>query len=226
LPKCLIHEGPFQRQYPELKCHKMRKIIVSMNVTLDGFMAGPGCELDWHFNYWNEEMSEYATEQLSYADTILLGRVTYNAMANYWPFVATNLSYPGKNIAFADMMNNHKKVVFSGTLEKAAWNNTRLAKENTSRKILKLKQQPGKNIIIYGSGSIVSALMRWDLIDEYVLWVHPVVLGRGKPLFKGLPDGFKLKLAGTKIFNSGVVLIYYKAGRKHKGKEMPAVAFY
>jgi len=196
---------------PVSKYHKMRKIIVSMNVTLDGFMAGPGSELDWHFNYWNEEMSECASEQLSCADTILLGRVTYNAMAKYWPYVASNRSYPRRDIAFADMMNNHNKIVFSGTLKKAFWNNTKLAKENTSRIILKLKQQPGKDIIIYGSGSIVSDLMRWGLVDEYLLWVHPVVLGKGKVLFRGLNDGFKLKLVNTKTFNSGVVLIYYQA---------------
>jgi dihydrofolate reductase len=193
----------------------MRKVIVSMNVTLDGFMAGPGCELDWHFNFWNEEMSEYAGKQLNGADTILLGRVTYNAMAKYWPFVTVDPSYPREDIAFADMMNSHQKIVFSGTLEKASWNNTRLVKENSSRKIVRLKQQPGKNILIYGSGSIISALMRWELIDEYMLWVHPVVLGKGKQLFSDLTNRITLQLVGTKTFNSGVVLIYYQAGKKY-----------
>ena len=99
----------------------MRKVIVSMNVTLDGFMAGPNCELDWHFSFWNEEMAEYASEQLSHADTILLGRITYKAMAKYWPSMAMDLSYPREDIAFAGMMNSYKKIVFSNTLNEVHW---------------------------------------------------------------------------------------------------------
>ncbi len=151
-----------------------------MNVTLDGFMAGPDCELDWHFNYWNEEMARYAGEQLSKADTILLGRITYNAMAKYWPSKMKDLLCPREDIAFADLINSCQKVVFSKTLENVSWNNSMLAKENIRKEIIKLKQQPGKDMIVYGSGSIVSALSKYNLIDEYVLWVHPVVLGKGK----------------------------------------------
>ena len=146
-----------------------------MNVTLDGFMAGPNCELDWHFNYWNEEMAKCAGEQLSNADTILLGRITYKAMARFWPSKMKELLCPRHDIAFASMINSYQKVVFSKTMENtdpvvAGWNNSRLVKENIRKEIVKLKQQPGKDLIVYGSGSIVSTLVRLNLVDEYILF--------------------------------------------------------
>lgn len=95
----------------------MRKLIVSMNITLDGFMAGPAGELDWHFRFWNEEMADYGVMQLMQADTILLGRKTYNVMAGYWPLVSCNPCFPRSDIAFADMMNNYQKIVCSSTLQ-------------------------------------------------------------------------------------------------------------
>ena len=191
----------------------MRKVIVSMNVTLDGFMAGPNCELDWHFNYWNEEMARYAGEQLSKADTILLGRVTYNAMAKYWPSKIRDLLCPREDVAFASMINDYQKVVFSKTLQHTDWNNSRLAKESIRKEIVKLKQQPGKDMIVYGSGSIVSALAKSGLIDEYILWLHPVVLGKGKMLFKNTNTRSKLKLSSTRTFNTGVIILYYQLDR-------------
>lgn len=189
----------------------MRKVIVSMNLTLDGYMAGRNCELDWHFNYWNEEMAEHACHQLSKIDTILLGRVTYQAMAQYWPYQAFNLSFPREHIAFADMMNSHLKIVFSKTLQGATWNNSRLVKKDFRSEISRLKKQPGKDIIIYGSGRLVSSLMQSGLIDEYELWVHPLLLGEGKSLFHNLQSVHTLKLLKTRAFDSGVVILYYGA---------------
>jgi Dihydrofolate reductase len=182
-----------------------------MNVTLDGYMAGPDCELDWHFNYWNEEMADHACQQLSKADTILLGRVTYVAMAKYWPCQACNLSYPREHLAFAEMMNSHLKIVFSKTLSRASWNNSRLVNKHFKAEISRLKRQEGKDIIIYGSGQLVNSLMQSGLIDEYELWVHPVLLGDGKALFTGIEDIRTLKLIKTTPFNSGVVILYYGA---------------
>ena len=184
-----------------------------MNITLDGFMAGPNCELDWHFNYWNEEMSECACEQLSCADTILLGRVTYGVMAKYWPSKARDLSFPREDIAFADMMNSYTKIVFSKTLTTPEWNNTKLLNGNIAAEIVHLKQQPGKNLIIYGSGKVVASLIQLGLIDEYHIWVHPVILGKGKPMFKDLPEKLNLTLLKTKTFDSGVVILYYEVIR-------------
>src|SRR5882762_1112837 len=104
----------------------MRKLIVSMNMTLDGYMSGPDCELDWHFQSWNEEMAASASEQLAQADTILLGRVTYLAMAAYWSSKVASLSTPRADIDFADMMNSYNKIVFSKTLPAVGWSNSRL----------------------------------------------------------------------------------------------------
>jgi dihydrofolate reductase len=187
----------------------MRKLIVSMNVTLDGFMSGPDSELDWHFNAWNEEMARMAAEQLSRTDTIILGRITYRAMARYWPMQAVNLLCAREDIVFADMMNTHTKIVFSKTLQSAEWNNTKLVKRNIAKEILNLKRQPGKDMIIYGSGKIVAALIQHDLVDEYQVWVHPVVLGKGKPLFPKLQQSINVALSNTKIFSSGVVMLSY-----------------
>jgi dihydrofolate reductase len=187
----------------------MRKLIVSMNVTLDGFMAGPNCELDWHFQSWTKEMAESQCEQLSHADTILLGGVTYSAMARYWPAVGNDLSFPREDIAFADMMNSYNKVVFSKSLTGLQWNNSRLLKGTLRKEIQELKAQHGKDIIIYGSGKLVSSLIRFGLIDQYVLWMHPVVLGKGKPLFGNLQDKLNLELVKQHQFSSGVVMLYY-----------------
>ena len=187
----------------------MRKLIVSMNVTLDGYMSGPDCELDWHFSSWNNEMAREAAEQLNRADTIILGRVTYHAMAKYWPRQAMNLLCPREDMLFADMMNTHTKIVFSKTLEWPEWRNTRLVSSNISTAVSALKQQPGKDIIIYGSGKVVTALTRLGLVDEYQVWVHPVILGRGKLLFRELEQSIAMKLFSTKVFNSGVVMLTY-----------------
>ena len=188
----------------------MRKLIVSMNVTLDGFMAGPNCELDWHFKSWNEEMALCAAEQLSKADTILLGRVTYRAMAKYWPTQAVNLLQAREDLPFADMMNNHSKIVFSKTLQKPEWHNTLLVKDNITTATARLKQKPGKDMIIYGSGKLASALIRSGLVDEYHIWMHPVFIGKGKPLFSELDGNVNMKLFKTETFSSGVVLLYYQ----------------
>lgn len=181
-----------------------------MNVTLDGFMAGADIELDWHFRSWSGEMARYASEQLSAADTILLGRVTYQAMASYWPAEAHNISCPRDDVPFVDMMNNHTKIVFSRSLQKTEWHNSTLVRDNIKEQIEKLKEKRGKNIIVYGSGKVASALIKLNLIDEFVLWVHPVVLGKGRPLFKGIHDDITLRLIGTKTFDSGVVVLNYR----------------
>lgn len=187
----------------------MRKLIVSMNITLDGFMSGPDCELDWHFSAWNNEMAQVAAEQLNRADTIILGRITYCAMARYWPMQAKNMSCAREDIAFADMMNTYTKIVFSKTLQQSEWHNTKLVKGSIAEEIASLKQQPGKDMIIYGSVKLVAALMQLHLIDEYQLWIHPVVLGKGKPLFRQLKDKLNMRLISTTKFRSGVVMMSY-----------------
>ena len=186
----------------------MRKVILSNAVTLDGFFAGPNKELDWHIV--DEEFNQYAIDLLSKVDALLFGRVTYQLMADYWPAAATNPSTPKSDLEIADKMNNLPKIVFSKTLQEVKWNNSRLVKENIAEEISKMKQQPGKDMVIFGSGSIVSTFMQHGLIDEYRIIVNPVVLGNGKPLFKGINDKQNLKLLKTRVFGSGVVILFYE----------------
>ena len=186
----------------------MRKVILSNMVTLDGFFEGPNKELDWHIV--DEEFNEYAIDLLSNVDAILFGRLTYQLMADYWPAAATNPSTSKSDLEIADKMNNLPKIIFSKTLQRVEWNNSRLVKENIAEEILKMKQQPGKDMVIFGSGSIVSSFMQLGLIDEYRIIVNPVVLGNGKPLFKGVNDKHNLKLLKTRVFSSGIVILFYE----------------
>jgi dihydrofolate reductase len=186
----------------------MRKVILSNMVTLDGFFEGPNKELDWHIV--DEEFNQYANDLLSKVDALLFGRVTYQLMADYWPAAATNPSTPQSDVEIADKMNNLPKIVFSKTLQEVKWNNSRLVKENIADEISKMKHQPGKDMVIFGSGSIVSTFMQHGLIDEYRIIVNPIVLGNGNPLFKGINGKQNLKLLNTKVFDSGIVILFYE----------------
>ncbi|MCI0555596.1 MAG: dihydrofolate reductase family protein, partial [Anaerolineae bacterium] len=145
-------------------------------------------------------------EQTSTVDTILFGRKTYEGMASYWPTEAAIKDDP----IIAGLMNSLPKIVFSRTLQKAEWNNTRLVKENSAEEILKLKGQLGKDIAVFGSADLLSTLIQMDLIDEHRIMVNPIVLGRGNPLFKNMNDRRKLQFVNIKTFRSGNVLLYYQ----------------
>lgn len=190
----------------------MRKIITTTWVTLDGFIAGPNGEMDWVIV--DEEMGTYEDDAVSAADTLLLGRVTYQSFAGSWPYVPDNpAAHPGEK-AYARKLNAMRKIVFSKTLPTVEWNNSSLLKEVLPEEITKLKQEPGRDMLIYGSASIVRTLTNLGLIDEYQLLVHPVVLGGGKPLFQDIRDRRKLRLVKTKTFSSGVVGLYYQPDNK------------
>lgn len=188
----------------------MRKVIASINVTLDGYLSGPNCELDWHFEKWGPDLASAFGRQLSDADTILLGRVTYDAMARYWPQKAQDLCFPREDIAFADMMNSYTKIVFSKTLTIPSWSNTRVVRRSLKTEIQQLKRQAGKDMIIYGSAKLIDSMVQLQLIDEYVLWVHPIILGNGKTLFRMVPEKLALRLTRTHSFGSGVVMLCYE----------------
>lgn len=192
----------------------MRKLIISMNVTLDGYLSGPHCELDWHFKYWNSEMGDELCKQLAKADTILLGRITYEAMAKYWPSKLADPLCRGEGFAFANMINSYKKIVFSKKITSAEWNNSKLVTGNVRDEISKLKNMPGKNIIVYGSGILADALIKSGMVDEYQLWQHPVILGNGKRLFNPYPNKtdrrLNFRLLSTERFGSGVILLHYQ----------------
>ena len=192
----------------------MRKVIVTMWVTLDGFIAGPDGEMNWISDFFDEDMGKYEFDLVSTADTLLLGRVTYQSFAGAWPNVPENPSVSEGEKEYARKLNAMRKIVFSRTLEKVEWNNSSLAKEVIPEAIENMKQEPGKDMVIYGSASIVQAFTNLGLIDEYQLLVHPVVLGSGKPLFKNIKDKVNLKLVETKSFNSGVVGLYYQPDKK------------
>jgi dihydrofolate reductase len=184
----------------------MGKLIMWNLVTLNGFFEGAkSWELDWHEYVWGEELEQFSIEQLKSADMLLFGRVTYQGMAGYWPSATGEI---------ADFMNDIQKVVFSRTLEKAEWNNTKLVKENAEQKVGKLKQQSGKDLFIFGSASFCSTLMQHSLIDEYRLGLTPVVLGGGNALFKFSPERMKMKLLEARPLKSGCVILRYEPERK------------
>jgi len=183
----------------------MRKVIASSFVTLDGFMAGPQGELDWNEPYFDEEMATYIREQFRIVDTILYGRVTYELFAHYWPVQGVK-----DDPIFAEKINSLPKIVFSRTLEKVEWNNSRLVKDHIAQEIRSLKQQSGKNMVIDGSPTLIHSFTKLGLIDEYRIRLHPVVLGSGKRLFKDNSDRINLKLVESQTFRSGVVILHYQ----------------
>jgi dihydrofolate reductase len=182
----------------------MRKLIFENLISLDGYFEGPNRDISWH--NVDDEFNEFAIDFLNTVDLLLFGRVTYELMANYWPTPAANTDDP----IVAEKMNSLAKIVFSKTLEKADWNNTRLVKENIVEEISRLKRHPGKDIAVFGSSDLSITLIGHGLIDEYRIMVSPIVLGNGKPLFSGIKKAFKLKLMKTKTFRSGNVLLYYE----------------
>ena len=184
----------------------MRKVIASPFVTLDGFIAGPDGELDWSVG--DEAFDrEQLPALLNRVDAILLGRLTYQALAAYWPFTSA------EDDRIADRMNTLPKFVFSRTLSEAPWGhfkNARVVEDDPVEAVAKLKQQSGKDMVIFGSGRLVSELAQAGLIDEYQLRVNPVVLGSGKPLFGDLKESVKLKLLDSRTSPSGVVVLHYQ----------------
>ncbi len=174
-------------------------------VSVDGFFAGLNGEIDWHVV--DEEFNQYAINLLNTLDTIMFGRVTYELFESYWPAAAKDPATSKSDLEIASKINNINKIVFSKSLERVGWNNVKLLKEVIPEDIRKLKQQPGKDIVIYGSGSIVSEFAKHNLIDEYRLFVAPVTLGKGKSLFK---EKMNLKLIESKQFGNGNVLLRYE----------------
>ncbi len=181
----------------------MRKLSVFNLVTLDGYFAGKGGDISWHTV--DAEFNKFAEEKATSGNILVFGRVTYELMASYWPTPEAIKNDP----VVAEGMNKAQKIVFSRTLAKADWNNTRLVKDDLLAEIGRLKQQSGKDLTVLGSGSIVSQLARQGLIDEYQLLVNPVVIGKGKTMFEGITDKIVLKLVNIRQFGNGNVLLTY-----------------
>jgi len=182
----------------------MRKLTVFNFVTLDGYIAGRNGDITWH--NVDAEFQEYAQRNSNSGNTLLFGRLTYELMASYWP---SSEALKNDSIV-AQGMNRSEKIVFSRTLDKANWANTRLVKDDMLGEVRKLKQQNGKDLTILGSGTIVAQLAQADLIDEYQLMLNPVVIGKGKTMFEGIKNRLTLKLIKTRSFSNGNVLLYYE----------------
>ncbi len=182
----------------------MRKVILQNMLTLDGLFEGPHHELDWHSV--DAEFNEYAVALNAELDTLLFGRRTYELMASYWPSAEAR----DEDSLVTDMMNRLQKVVFSRTLQSVEWENSRLVHSDPAAEVVRLKQQPGKNMAIFGSVDLSTTLIRQGLIDEYRLFFNPIILVVGNPAFKGLQDRVSLKLIGSKIFKSGLVQLNYQ----------------
>jgi dihydrofolate reductase len=186
----------------------MRKLIVLNFITLNGYFKGPNGDISWHKH--GTEENEYAAEVLKLENTLLFGRVTYEMMASYWP---TPIAIKNDPIV-AEGMNNADKIVFSTTLKKVEWNNTRLVRDNIAEEIKKMKQMPGKEMTLLGSGCILNQFAEQGLIDEYQIMLDPVILGDGMPIMKGVKRRLDLKLTRTRTFKSGVVLLCYQPVEK------------
>ncbi len=189
----------------------MRKIIASKFYTIDGLMSDPKDQMDWVTANFSEDVGRYEDELYGSSDTLLLGRVTYKIFESYWPSAGTNPATPKGDVEMARKINVIHKIVFSRSLEKVTWNNTTVMADIVSQEIIKMKQQPGKDILLVGSASIVQQLTNLGLIDEYHLLVHPIVLASGKPLFKNIKERLGLKLIKTETFSNGVVLLQYRS---------------
>lgn len=184
----------------------MSKIILMMSVSLDGFIEGPNRELDWHMV--DDELHSHFNEQLSAMGAFLNGRVTYELMAGFWPTADTDPLSTGPMVEFARIWRDMPKIVFSRTLERADWNTT-VVRDLVAEEVMELKAQSGGDLVL-GGADLAAAFMRHDLIDEYRLYVHPILIGQGKPMFQSSDVKINLRLAETRTFGNGVVLLRYQ----------------
>jgi dihydrofolate reductase len=182
----------------------VRKLISFMVVTLDGYYEGPNGEFDWP--NVDDEFYEFSISQLNDIDTLLFGRVTYDGMASFWPTPAALEADP----VVAERMNAISKIVFSSKLDTADWQNTRLVDGNVAATVKELKQQPGKDLALFGSPGLTVSLLEQGLVDELRVMVQPILLGAGKSLFRGLTERVSVRLTRTTTFSSGNVLLCYR----------------
>jgi len=185
----------------------MRKLSVFNSVSLDGYFSGENGDLQWaHAAKPDKEFGSFVENNARGGGELLMGRKTYDLMVKYWPTADARQSDP----VVAERMNNLPKVVFSRTLDRADWNNTRVVKGDLAAEVRKMKEAPGEDMVILGSGSIVSALTKAGLIDEYQFVVVPVVLGKGRTMFEGVSENVHLRQTSSKTFSNGNVFLSYE----------------
>lgn len=185
----------------------MQKLIVFNHVSLDGYFVDANGDMSWAKADPNDaEWNAFVAENAGGGGALVFGRITYEMMASFWPTPMAMKMMP----AVAERMNNLPKVVFSRTLDKAAWNNTKLVKGDLAAAMRKMKQESGEGMAILGSGSIVAQLAPEGLIDEYQVVMNPIVLGKGRTMFDGIKEKLNLKLTKTRTFGNGKVLLCYE----------------
>lgn len=185
----------------------MRKLKLQMQVSLDGFVAGPNGEMDWLAFNWDEPLIQYVSKLTEPVDCITMGRKLAQGFIPHWTAAAKQPE--NSESAFARKMSDTPKVVFTKTLTSNPWENARLAQGDIREEIAQLKNQPGKDIIVYGGGNFVSNLIQHGLVDEYHLFVNPVVLGDGMTIFKGVAQKLNLRLVQASAFQCGIVVLQY-----------------
>ncbi len=185
----------------------MRRLSVFNGVTLDGYFVDSKGDMSWaHAGSDDAEWNAFAAENAGGSGVLVFGRITYELMAGYWPTPLASKNNP----AVAEGMNRMPKVVFSRTLDKASWSNTKLVKSDMAAEIRKMKKESGPDMVILGSGSIVAQLAQEGLIDEYQIALKPVVLGQGRTMFDGIKQKLNLKLTKTRAFRNGSVMLWYE----------------
>jgi len=187
----------------------MRSLIVFNHVSLDGYFVDKKGDMRWAHRQ-DPEWNEFVAGNARGGGVLLFGRVTYEMMASYWPTPMAAQNSP----AVAEHMNNLQKVVFSRTLDRASWNNTKLVKGDLATEVRKMKQESGQGLVIMGSGTIVSQLAQEGLIDEFQIVVCPIVIGSGRSLFEGVTEKLNLKLTKSRTFGNGNVYTCYEPASK------------
>jgi dihydrofolate reductase len=190
----------------------MRKLKLQMHMTLDGYVAGPNGESDWMIRCKEGRERLNSLVNTEDSDMLLMGRKMTDGFVNYWEGIVNNQP-ESPEFAFAKKMVDTPKVVFSRTLDESTWTNTVLAKGNLTDEVTNLKNQNGKDIVVYGGADFVASLIKENLIDEYYLVVQPVILGKGMRIFHKTENRLNLKLVESEKFDSGVVLLHYEARR-------------
>jgi dihydrofolate reductase len=190
----------------------MRKIISFMHISLDGFVAGPNGEMNWI--KVDEEIFDHVGKRISKGDTALYGRVTYQMMENYWPNAGSEPDASKHDIEHSRWYNKVQKVVLSKTMQETGLTNTKIISDNLSERINEIKQQAGEDILLFGSPTATHSLIQQNLIDGYWIFVNPIILGQGIPLFVDIKDKIKLNLLTTQQFTCGVTELNYIVDRK------------
>ncbi|HMU46333.1 MAG TPA: dihydrofolate reductase family protein [Chitinophagaceae bacterium] len=185
----------------------MRKIISFTHISLDGFLAGPNGEMNWI--KIDDEIFAHVEKRISQGDTALYGRVTYDMMESYWPTAADKPNATRHDIEHSKWYGKSHKIVLSKTMKDSNLANTTIISDNLADSIHKIKQQGNNEILLFGSPTATHALMQLNLIDGYWMFVNPIILGKGIPLFKNIKDTIKLKLMTSRIFTSGVTELSY-----------------